>query len=121
VTDAEIEFIGREGSQLDSAIRELGSVVTTGISAEQSTIETPQTRNNSYADQSYSFKVILVDKKGNKASKEVVNKVAKGLAVEVAGPSKVKVHCSFLSLLRSLCLFHANLILSVISHFVGHH
>jgi len=62
-----------------------------------------------------------VDKKGNKASKEVVNKVAKGLAVEVAGPSKVKVHCSFLSLLRSLCLFHANLILSVISHFVGHH
>ena len=86
--------IGGQGSQLDSVIGEFESVVVaTGISAEQSTIETPQTRNNSYANQSYSFKVILVDKKGNKASKEVVNKVAKGLAVEVAGPSKVKVHC----------------------------
>jgi len=42
VTDAEIEFIGREGSQLDSAIRELGSVVTTGISAEQSTMRRPK-------------------------------------------------------------------------------
>jgi len=92
VTDAEIKFIGGEGSQLDSAIRELESVVVaTGISAEQSTIETPQTGNKSYVNQSYSFKVILVDKKGNKAPKEVVIKAVKGLAVEVAGPSKVKV------------------------------
>ena len=36
--------------------------------------------------------MILVDKKGNKASKEVVRKAVKGLAVEVAGPSQVKVH-----------------------------
>ena len=93
MTDAEIKFIGEEGNQLDSAIRELGSVVVaTGISAEQSTIETPQTGNKSPINQAYSFKVILVDKKGNKASKEVVNKAVKGLAVEVAGPSKLKVH-----------------------------
>jgi len=92
VTDAEIKFIGVEGNQLDSAIREFGSVVATGISAEQSIIETPQTGNKSQINQAYSFKVILVDKKGNKASKEVINQAAKGLAVEVAGPSKVKVH-----------------------------
>jgi len=91
VTDAEIKFVGG-GSQLDSVIRELGVVVATGISAEKSTIETPQTGNNSQINQAHSFKVILVDKKGNKASKEVVNKAVKGLAVEVAGPSKVKVH-----------------------------
>ena len=36
--------------------------------------------------------MILVDKKGNKVSTEVVNKVVKGLVVEVAGPFKVKVH-----------------------------
>jgi len=90
VTDSEIKFIG-EGSQLDSAIREFGAVViATGISAEQSTIEIP-TGNKSQTDQVYSFKVILVDKKGNKASKEVVNKAVKGLGVEVTGPSKVKV------------------------------
>ena len=92
VTDAEIKFIGGEGSQLDSTIRELGAVVATGISAEQSIIETPQTGNKSQINQAYSFKVILVDKKGNKASKEVISKAIKGLAVEVAGPSKVKVH-----------------------------
>ena len=92
VTDAEIKFIGGVGSQLDSVIKELGAVVATVISAEQSIIEKPQTGNNCHINQVYSFKVILVDKKGNKASKEVVNKAVKGLAVEVAGPSKVKVH-----------------------------
>ena len=87
-----LSFFGGEGNQLDSAIRELGAVVVaTGISAEQSIIETPQTGNNSQINQAYSFKVILVDKKGNKVSKGVLNKVSKGLAVEVAGPSKVKV------------------------------
>ena len=91
VTNAEIKFIG--GNQLDSAIREYGAVVvTSGISAEQSMIETPQTGNKSQINQAYSFKVILVDKKGNKASKEVISKAVEGLAVEVAGPSKVKVH-----------------------------
>ena len=93
VTEAEIKFIGGEGNQQDSAIRELGVVVVaTGISAEQSTIETPQTGNKSQINQAYSFKVILVDKKGNKVSKEGISKAAKGLAVEVAGPSQVKVH-----------------------------
>ena len=85
--------IGGQGSQLDSVIGEFESVVVaTGISAEQSTIETYQTGNNGQINQAYSFKLILVDKKGNKASKEVVIKAMKGLAVEVAGPSKVKVH-----------------------------
>ena len=92
VTDAEIKFIGGEGNQLDSAIRELGTVVVaTGISVEKSIIETP-TGNKSPMNQAYSFKVILVYKKGKKASTEVINKAVKGLVVEVAGPSKVKVH-----------------------------
>jgi len=90
VTDAEIKFIGGV-SQLDSMIRELGAVVATGISAEQSTIETP-TESNSQINLTYSFKVILVDKKGNKISAKDRNKAVKGLAVEIAGPSKVKVH-----------------------------
>ena len=96
MTDAEIKFVGG-GSQLDSAIKEFGAVVVaTGISAEQSTIEIPQTGGTSLINQAYSFKVILVDKKGNKASKEVINQAVKGLAVEVTGPSKVKV-CCFIS------------------------
>ena len=115
VTDAEIKFVGR-GSQLDSVIRELGAVVATGISDEQSIIETP-TGNKSQINQAYSFKVILVDKKGNKASKEVVSKAMKGLVVEVAGPSKVKVRC-FSSVLLP---FHSNLIFPIIFHCVGHH
>jgi len=119
VTDAEIKFIGGQGSQLLSVIGEFGAVVTTGISAEQSNIETPQTGNNSYADQSYFFKVILVDKKGNKVSKEVVNKAVKGLAVEVAGPSQVKVHW-FTSFVGAK-LVPSNLILFIICHCVGDH
>jgi len=91
VMDAEIKLIK---GRLDSVIRELGAVVVaTGISAEQSTIETPQTGNSSQINQAYSFKVNLVDKKENKVSKEEVNKAAKRLAVEVAGPSKMKVPC----------------------------
>ena len=90
VMDAEIKLIK---GRLDSVIRELGAVVVaTGISAEQSTIETPQTGNKSQINQAYSFKVLLVDKKGNKVSKGVLNKAVKGLAVEVTGPSQVKVH-----------------------------
>ena len=91
VTDAEIEFVGG-GSQLDSVIRELGAVVATDISAEQSIIETP-TGNNHQINQAYSFQVILVDKRVNKISiAKERSKAVKGLAVEVAGPStKVKV------------------------------
>ena len=106
VTEAEIMLVdGVE--QLDSAIKEFGAVVVaTGISAEKSIIETPQTEGNSLINQAYSFKVILVDKKGNKASKEVVNKAVKGHAVEVAGPSKVKVHsfvCAFFTQISLFC------------------
>jgi len=64
--------------------------------------------------------VILVDKKGNKASKGVVNKAIKGLAVEVAGPSKVKVHWFTSFIVQILCLFHSNVILFIISHCVAH-
>jgi len=92
-TDTEIKFIDGEGNQLYSAIREFGAVVVaTGISAEQSIIETPQIGGNRHQiNQAYSFKVILVDKKGNQISSEMMRKSVKGLAVEVAGPSKVKV------------------------------
>ena len=69
VTDAEIKFIGG-GSQLDSAIRELGAVVATGISAEQSIIETPQTGNKSQINQAYFFKMIMVDKKGTRRQRK---------------------------------------------------
>jgi len=106
VTDAEIKFIGGEGNQLDSAIKQLGSVVVaTGISAEKSIIEIPQTGNKSQINQAYFFKVIMVDKKGNKASKEVVNKAVKGLAVEVVGPYKVKVHWFTSFVCSKVCAF----------------
>ena len=91
-TDTEIKFIDGEGNQLYSAIREFGAVVVaTGISAEQSIIETP-TGNKSQINQAYSFKVIFVDKKGTKVSKDLMSRSVKGLAVAVTGPSPVLVH-----------------------------
>ena len=90
VTDTEIEFV-LERETVNAAMKDLGTVVMTGISAEQSIIETPQTGNNSQINQVYFFKVILVDKKGNKVSSEVIQKTVKNLAVGVTGPSKVKV------------------------------
>ena len=92
VADAGIEFVGMEESVdlLSSVIKELGTVESTDISAEQSTIEMLR-RNYHLINQAYSFKVILVDKKGNQISSEMMRKSVKGLAVEVAGPSKVKV------------------------------
>jgi len=95
VTDAEIEFVegGKKGvDQSGSVINKLGAVVVTGISAEQSTIVT-LTGSNHRINQAYSFEVILKDKAGNKLSTaKERNKASKGLTVEVAGPSKVKVH-----------------------------
>jgi len=86
VTDADIEFVGREEGEdlLSSVIKELGTVLAKDFSLEQSTIETP-TRTIHQIHEVYSFKVIFVDKKGNKLSSAM-----KGLVVEVAGPSAVK-------------------------------
>ena len=81
--------------QLGIVIKKLGTVDPTGISTEQSSIETP-TGNNNQINQAYSFKVILVDKKGNQISSEMMSKSIKSLAIEVTGPSKVKV-CWFIS------------------------
>jgi len=58
--------------------------------------------------------VILVDKKGNKVSKEVISKAASGLAVEVAGPSKVKVHWFTSFFVAKLEPFHSNIIFPII-------
>ena len=91
MTDVEIKFIGGEGNQLDSVIKELGAEVSKGISAEQSTIERPTTTNH-LISQAYSFKVIFVDKKGTKVSKDLMSRSVKGLAVAVTGPSPVLVH-----------------------------
>ena len=73
-------------------IKEFGTVGSTGISAEQSIIEMLTVSNLHQINQAYSFKVMLVDRKGNKISSEMVRKSIKSLAVEVAGPSKVKVN-----------------------------
>jgi len=92
VTEAKIEFVGvEEGVDLlDSVIKELGTVVSTGISAEQSIIEM-LTQGNHYhhhpTNEAYSFKVILVDKKGNTISSEMMRQSIKSLAVEEAGLS----------------------------------
>ena len=55
------------------------------FSLEQSIIEIP-TRITHQIHEVYSFKVILVDKKGNE-----LPSARKGLVVEVTGPSTVKV------------------------------
>ena len=58
VVDCKIDFV--EGGQT-----ELGTVMDKGISAEQSTTETPIGTIHSI-NRAYSFKVILVDKQGSK-------------------------------------------------------
>ena len=94
VTEAEIEFVC-ERESLSYVIKELGAVVSKGISVEQSTIERPATTNH-LINRAYSFKVILVDKKGNKVSRETMSRSVKGLAVAVTGPSQVQVHRTIL-------------------------
>ena len=82
-----------EGEALSSVIKELGTVVDNGISAAQCTI-TRQMETNHLINQAYSFKVILLDKKGNKVSRETLDRTAvNGLVIEVAGSSNVMV-CS---------------------------
>ena len=95
VTEAEIEFVC-ERESLSSVIKELGAVVSKGISAEQSVIETP-IGNTQQINRAYSFKVILVDQKGNKVlAARDREKAVKGLAVAVTGPSQVQVHRTIL-------------------------
>ena len=91
VTDTEVKFEGgnEETELLSSVIKGLGAVVGKGISAAHSIIERP-TGTNHLINQGYSFQVILKDKTGNKVSTEMM-KSMKSLAVEVTGPSKVKV------------------------------
>ena len=78
VTDAETEFLGmEEGVELlSSVIKELGTVVSKGISVELSTIERPTTTNHSI----------------NQALSEMMSGSVKGLAVAVTDPSQVQVH-----------------------------
>jgi len=89
ITDAEIEFVGgKEGQDLlSSVIQGLGTVVDTSISTEHSIIEKSPMISH-MVNQPYSFKIMLVDKAGNKATAETMNK---GLAFEVIDPSKAKV------------------------------
>jgi len=89
VADAGIEFVvGMEESVdlLSSVIKELGTVESTDISAEQSIIEMLTGSNHPHpTNEAYSFKVIFVDKKGNTISNEMMRQSIKSLAVEVAG------------------------------------
>jgi len=79
-----------EGMELlGSVIKELGTVVDDGISAEQLIVE--MSNYHHQINQAYSFKVILVDMKGNKVSSKMLRQSIKSLAVEMAGSSNVKV------------------------------
>ena len=112
VTEAKIEFVGvEEGVDLlDSVIKELGTVVSTGISAEQSIIEMLTQGNHHPTNEAYSFKVIFVDKKGNTISSEMMRQSIKSLAVEVAGAfEEVKVTLTFQSRKEIPSFFFLNL------------
>ena len=68
ITDPqELEFVGgKDGVDLlSSVIKELGTVVSNGISAEQSIIETPKGTSHS-VNQVCSFKVSLKDRRETK-------------------------------------------------------
>jgi len=100
VTDANgIEFVGGKEAveNMSSVIKGLGAVVDTGIAAEESIIEITM-EANFFIQKSYSFKVLLVDKKGKKATPAMMKHAVKNLAVQVTGlSSKVKVffqHCA---------------------------
>ena len=89
----EIVFVGgkKKGlAAMSSVIKDLGTVVNTSISAEQSTIEKSRVVSH-LVNQPSSFKVTLVDKTGKKAAMEMLSKAVKRIVVEVMGPSKVKV------------------------------
>ena len=95
VTNAEIEFVGKEEGVdlLSSVIKELGTVTTNkGISAEHSTITEAPTKTHHTINQAFSFQVILKDKVDSKASPKTICRASKSLTVEVTGPSEVKVN-----------------------------
>jgi len=96
-TVADIEFVGgEEGADLlSSVIKELGTVMTKDVSAEQFAIEIPRATNY-FVNQAYSFKVILKAQTRNKVSAELMSKSVKALAVEVTGSSEVKVRPAFI-------------------------
>jgi len=79
--------------------------VTKGVSVEKSIIKTPGTLYSIH--QPYSFQVILKDKKGNKASREILDKYLKNFAIGVTGSTNEKVlpfiNMMFISLLNSSC------------------
>ena len=96
MTDAGIEFVGgEEGVELlSSATKELGAVVSKGISVEKSIIKTSGSLY--LIHQAHSFRVILMDKKGNKASRDILDKNLKTFAVDVIGPTQENVqHLTF--------------------------
>ena len=113
VVDPKIEFI-LERETVSAAMKDLGTVVATGVSAEQSTIETPP-RTNHRSNQVYSFQVRLLGHKGNKVSSEVMKKAVKSLAVGITGTSEVKVRHSF----ALIIIFRSPVV--VFCHFLGHH
>ena len=77
VTDAEIGFVGGLAT-LSEVIKKNGAVVTKDISLEQSIIERP-IRVNHQSNEAYYFKVILVDRKGSKASRDIFTPTEVGL------------------------------------------
>jgi len=116
VTDAEIEFVGKEEGveTLSSVIKDLGAVMTNkGISVEHSAITEVPTKSHHLINQAYSFQVILKDKAGNKATTEMSNSM-KALVVEVTGPSKGESTSRVHSL--SFCLRLTSSILLLVGH-----
>jgi len=96
VTGAEVKLEGgNEGKELlRSVIKELGAVEDKSISAEQSTFE-KALETSHLVNQTYCFKVMLKNKKGNQGTAAMMSKAVQSLAVGVTGPSKVEVHLAF--------------------------
>ena len=122
VTEAKIEFVGMEEGVklLGSVIEELGTVVNDGIFAQQLIVETLTGSNHHRINQASSFKAILVDKKGNKVSREVTKLAVKNLAVGVTGPSKVKVHCFTFYIVAKFVPFSLKSYFCPFFHCAGH-
>jgi len=111
-TDSNIEFVEGE-EKLSLGLRDLGSVMSRSISTEKFSIQKP-TENTHQINQIYSFRVVLADRLGNKAGAKFPHNGIKDLAVEVAGPSKVKVQCfSSLGLAKFVSFIFCPLFLTV--------
>ena len=100
VIGAQIDFVGRVEA-LRFLLKDLGAVVSEDISVGQSSVETPARNDDHLINEVYSFKVILVDKKGNNLlTTKAPNKAVELLAFRVTGLSKVKVLTFPLSLIE---------------------